>query len=60
MHALICWCCVLLHEHAAPLSQARSCAGWSFVKNSRRFYDDTAGILRNILLGGDTPPSAPA
>lgn len=27
--------------------------GWSFVKNSRRFYDDTAGILRNILLGGE-------
>lgn len=24
--------------------------GWSFVKNSKKYYDDAAGILRTLIL----------
>jgi hypothetical protein len=29
--------------------------GWSFVKNSQKYYDDTAGILRMIILSAVAP-----
>eukprot|EP00884_Botryococcus_braunii_P003822 jgi/Botrbrau1/13440/Bobra.0082s0044.1 len=29
--------------------------GWSFVKNSTKYYDDTAGILRSIILSAIAP-----
>eukprot|EP00798_Chlamydomonas_sp_ICE-L_P008126 gene8127-1373_t len=29
--------------------------GWSHVKNSKRYYDDTAGILRSLILGTLAP-----
>jgi hypothetical protein len=29
--------------------------GWSFVKNSRKYYDDVAGILRDIILSALAP-----
>ena len=29
--------------------------GWSFVKNSKKYYDDTAGILRKIILTSLAP-----
>ncbi len=29
--------------------------GWSFVKNSQKYYDDAAGILREIILTALAP-----
>ncbi|KAG2442512.1 hypothetical protein HXX76_002598 [Chlamydomonas incerta] len=29
--------------------------GWSFVKNSKKYYDDAAGILRSIILSALAP-----
>lgn len=29
--------------------------GWSFVKNSHKYYDDTAGILRMVILSAVAP-----
>jgi len=29
--------------------------GWSFVKNSKKYYDDAAGILRSIILNALAP-----
>ena len=29
--------------------------GWSFVKNSWKYYDDAAGILRSLILGSLAP-----
>ncbi|KAG2489657.1 hypothetical protein HYH03_011935 [Edaphochlamys debaryana] len=29
--------------------------GWSFVKNSKKYYDDAAGILRSVLLSALAP-----
>lgn len=29
--------------------------GWSFVKNSKKYYDDAAGIMRSIILSALAP-----
>ena len=49
--------CLAQYHGPSPLCWQLVCDvnGWSFVKNSKRYYDDSAGILRSIILGALAP-----